>query len=102
MKDGAKEALTKIATMISSMSNPIVVDGHTDNLPLSSTKFPSNWEVAVARAMSVVQYMLREGDINPGILAATDYGEYRPIESNETLEGRRQNRRVEFFVQWYL
>ena len=78
----------------------IVVAGHTDNVPIHSESYPSNWELSSARAMSVVRYLIDESGISPNILAATAYGEYRPLVPNNTPEDRKVNRRVEFQVTW--
>ena len=79
----------------------ILVEGHTDNLPLGSTlkeKFPSNWELSVARAAAVVRFLQKQGRVQPERLAAHGYSYYRPIASNKNKEGRRQNRRIEIIL----
>jgi len=78
----------------------IVVAGHTDNVPINSVKYPSNWELSGARAISVVNYLIENTDIEPAVVAATAYGEHRPLEPNDTVEHRKANRRVEFAVTW--
>lgn len=77
----------------------IKVEGHTDNLPISTNEYPSNWELSAARALSVVKYMAFEAGMDPAKLSAVGYGEYRPRASNDTPEGRGQNRRVEIFLE---
>jgi chemotaxis protein MotB len=79
----------------------IVVQGHTDNLPLGPTlkeKFPSNWELSVARATAVVRFLQKEGGLQPDRLSACGYSFYRPVASNKNREGRRQNRRIEIIL----
>jgi chemotaxis protein MotB len=79
----------------------IVVEGHTDNLPLGPTlkeKFPSNWELSVARATAVVRFLQKEGRLQPERLSACGYSFYRPVASNKNREGRRQNRRIEIIL----
>ena len=79
----------------------ILVEGHTDNLPLGPTlkeKFPSNWELSVARAAAVVRFLQKEGGVQPQRLAAHGYSFYRPVASNKNKEGRRQNRRIEIIL----
>ena len=79
----------------------ILVEGHTDNLPLGPTlkeKFPSNWELSVARAAAVVRFLQKEGGVHPERLAAHGYSFYRPVASNNNKEGRRQNRRIEIIL----
>lgn len=76
----------------------IIVDGHTDNVPLSASLqklFPSNWELSTARAAAVVRFLQEDAGINPQRLSARGYSFYRPVAPNDTEEGRRQNRRIE-------
>jgi chemotaxis protein MotB len=76
------------------------VEGHTDNIPISTAKFPSNWELSTARAMSVVKYLYKVEGISASKLAAVGHGEYRPLVPNTTRENRSRNRRVEIFIKW--
>jgi chemotaxis protein MotB len=89
----AQPALKKIAAVINTLPNAINVEGHTDNIPIGTPKFPSNWNLSSARATSVVQEFVKEG-INPARLSAIGYGEFHPIGDNQTEEGRFKNRRV--------
>ncbi len=89
--------LDKLAEIISSIPNPVEVEGHTDSIPISTSKFPSNWELSTARASSVVRYFISKG-INPERLKASGYADTKPIASNTTPEGRAQNRRIEVFI----
>ena len=73
------------------------IEGHTDNVPIKSRKYPSNWHLASARAMSVLETMLDAG-MPPGRVSAASYGEHRPAASNETEEGRLANRRIEIVI----
>jgi chemotaxis protein MotB len=70
------------------------VEGHTDDVPIKSAAFPSNWELSAARAIAVVRFLQDQG-VDPAKLAAAGYGEYQPIAGNDTPEGRAQNRRIE-------
>jgi chemotaxis protein MotB len=70
------------------------VDGHTDNIPIHTSRFPSNWELSTARAISVVKFLIEKG-IPPERLAATGFGEYQPIDPRNDEIGRRRNRRIE-------
>lgn len=74
------------------------IEGHTDNLPIKHSGWKSNWELSTARALSVVHYLAKEQGISPERLSAIGYGEYRPVASNETKDGRKQNRRVEIVI----
>ena len=74
------------------------IEGHTDNLPIKHSSWKSNWELSTARALSVVHYLATDQGISGERLSAIGYGEYRPVASNETREGRKQNRRVEIVI----
>jgi chemotaxis protein MotB len=89
----AQPVLKKIAQVINPLPNAINVEGHTDNIPIDTLKFPSNWDLSSARATSVVQEFIKEG-INPTRLSAIGYGEFHPIGDNKIEEGRFKNRRV--------
>ncbi len=91
---GAVDGLTKI---LSDMNENIQVEGHTDNLPIKSPIFPSNWELSSARATSIVRRFVADG-IDPKRLTAIGYGEYRPLADNNTEENRVKNRRVDIVV----
>lgn len=85
--------LERVAAVIKNLPNPVNVEGHTDNLPIDTVKFPSNWSLSSARAASVVQEFIRDG-IDPIRLSAVGYGEFHPIADNKDDEGRFKNRRV--------
>lgn len=85
--------LHRIAKVLKKFSNPIHVEGFTDNVPISTQIFPSNWELSAARAASVVHLFMNEG-VQPQQMVAIGYGEYRPIAPNNTFEGKQKNRRV--------
>ena len=80
------------------MPNAIVVDGHTDNVPIHTAQFPSNWELSTARAIAVARFFLDGGGMQPKRVGVAGYGEYRPLATNDTPAGRARNRRVELFV----
>jgi chemotaxis protein MotB len=73
------------------------VEGHTDNVPISTDRFPSNWELSSARALSVVRILIDAG-VAPERLSGAGYGEYQPVASNDDREGRRLNRRIEIVM----
>lgn len=93
----AKDILERVSTVLAAAPNQIKVEGHTDNLPIRTAQFPSNWELSVIRSTNVVQILQRDG-ISPGRLSATGYGEYRPIASNDTDAGRGKNRRIDLLI----
>lgn len=76
----------------------IQVEGHTDNLPIHTAKFPSNWELSTMRAVDILRYLQQNG-IPPGRLAAIGFAEYRPAAGNDTPEGRQKNRRIEILFR---
>jgi chemotaxis protein MotB len=89
----AGNILRQISESLQPFPNPIRVEGHTDNRPINTRAYPSNWELSSARAASVVQLFMQSG-IDPRRLAVIGLGEYRPAQSNDTPEGRNANRRV--------
>lgn len=74
------------------------IEGHTDNIPIKSSGWKSNWELSTARALSVLHYLVDNKGISPERISAIGYGEYRPVASNDTREGRQLNRRVEIVI----
>ena len=91
--DAAFDLLEKVAEILAPFDNPIRVEGFTDNLPISTDKYPTNWELSGARAGSVVRMLVADG-VSPERLAAVGYGEFQPVADNSTAEGRARNRRV--------
>lgn len=87
----------KVANILSTSANPIQVEGFTDDNPINTPKFPSNWELSAARAASVVHLLDRYG-LDPSRMSAIGYGEFQPIADNTTEEGRKKNRRVVLVV----
>lgn len=97
LTEEALPVLRKVAEVLAKHPNPVQVEGHTDNLPIHSLVYPSNWELSAARAASVVQFFAQVG-MDPKRMAAIGYGEYRPVADNATAEGRSKNRRVALVV----
>ncbi len=93
----ALAVLDKVARILAPDDHEIQVEGHTDNLPIRTRQYPSNWELSAARAASVVHFLAGKG-VAPQRMAAIGYGEYRPIADNATPEGRRKNRRVSLII----
>ena len=90
--------LDKIANVLDTIPYAMRVEGHTDNVPIQTRRFPSNWELSVARAVSVVKYFVEVSNIDPRRLSAVGYGESRPVAQNDTLSNRAKNRRVEILL----
>ena len=98
LREDSKEVLSSIAELLSSIDNTIVVEGHTDNRPISTAEFPSNWELSVDRAVNVVKYFVENTGIDPKRLSATGYGEHHPVVPNDTEENMAKNRRVNILI----
>jgi len=95
--DQAFTIIDKVAAILKPFENPIHVEGFTDNIPISTAQYPTNWELSSARAASIVRMLAMQG-VNPGRLASVGYGEFQPVANNATLEGRARNRRVVLVV----
>ena len=93
----ALRALRAVVGILKPVENPIHVEGYTDNVPIKTPVFPSNWELSAARAASVVHFFSRQG-VRPQRLAAIGYGEHRPVATNDTEKGRHRNRRVSLII----
>jgi chemotaxis protein MotB len=89
--------LKKLAKILYKLPNHIDVEGHTDDLPIRTPVYPSNWELSASRAASVVHLFTKQG-IPAENLAAIGFGEFRPVASNDTISGRRKNRRVKVLI----
>ena len=99
VKSEGKAALAKVAQVLSTVTDrDFLVAGHTDNVPIRTALFPSNWELSTRRAVEVVHILIAQG-MNPRMLAAAGYGEFDPVAANDTAEHRAQNRRIEIVLQ---
>ena len=98
IKPEGKMLLDTIAKRLALLDNQIRVEGHTDNVPIRNSRFPSNWELSTARATGMLRYLEEKFDYKPDLLSAAGYGEYRPAASNDTEERRALNRRVDMIV----
>jgi chemotaxis protein MotB len=90
--------LDKMAALVQKIPCLVRVEGHTDNVPIHTHRFPSNWDLSTARAVSVVKYLADIGKINPQRLSAVGYGESRPLVPNDSAANRAKNRRVEIVL----
>ena len=90
-------AMLAIAQVLAASDFPITIEGHTDNVPIATPQFPSNWELSAMRATTVLR-LFNEGGVGAERLTAIGYGETRPIETNTTIEGRARNRRVSILI----
>ena len=98
IKQDNENTLLDIANMFTVMENFIRIEGHTDNVPMNSAEYPSNWDLSTARAANVVRLITSKSNLSPEKLIAVGYGEYRPIADNATEEGRAKNRRIDIIV----
>lgn len=78
----------------------IRVEGHTDNTPIRTREFPSNWELSSARALKIVKFLAQNAGVDPARLSAVGYGEFRPIAPNDTPQNKQKNRRIEIYVEY--
>ncbi|MGB7481991.1 MAG: flagellar motor protein MotD [Burkholderiaceae bacterium] len=97
LTDESSQALRAVAAVLKDDDHAIQIEGHTDNTPIATALFPSNWELSAVRASSVVRLFIEHG-IGAARLTAVGYGETRPIASNGDAEGRQRNRRVEVII----
>jgi len=98
LQPGARQLLDRIAMMLGGIGKDVTISGHTDSIPISTVRFPSNWELSAARAISVARRFQSRG-VDPKRISAVGYGEYRPVSTNDTADGRQANRRVEIFLK---
>jgi len=98
LNKNAIEILDKIANILKKLPNDLRVEGHTDNVPINSALFPSNWHLSVARALNTAYFLIQNKNLSPDKVSIVGYSEYKPIASNETPEGRATNRRVDIVI----
>ena len=94
----AMKTLDGLAEVIRDVPNDIRVEGHTDNSPINTPEFPSNWELSTARATQVIKYLIEKHNLSPAKISAMGYAEYRPIFPNDSPESRAKNRRVDVII----
>jgi chemotaxis protein MotB len=98
LRPEGRRLLDDIAGSLTGIPNSIAIEGHTDDRPISTAQFPSNWELSTARASSVLRYLADRHGIPPARLSASGYGDQRPVDDNATETGRARNRRVDIAV----
>ena len=94
----AREIINKVAEIIRQNDKNVRVEGHTDNVPINTFRFPSNWELSTTRAVNVVKYLVEECDIEAKRMSASGYSDQHPIDDNTTHTGRQKNRRVDMVI----
>ena len=95
---GAAGKIRRIATVLAQHGLDLRVEGHSDDQPIHTAEFRSNWELSTARAMAVLMLLVDDSGIDPKKVSVAGYGEYRPVADNATPEGRQMNRRVDLVV----
>ena len=100
LRQASLDKLEKVAQVLRTTVRDldVGVEGHTDNVPIRVSGWKSNWELSAARAMSVLHFLVDDQGLEPARLSATGFGEFHPIASNDTKEGRQKNRRVEIVI----
>lgn len=98
LKEESYNKLSKIGEILKGSSSYARIEGHTDNVPIHNSLFSSNWELSSARATTVLNFFVENGYIAPEKICSVGYGEYRPIDTNDTESGRNNNRRVDILL----
>lgn len=88
-----------IAKMLVPLQQKVVISGHTDNVPINTREFPSNWDLSSKRALNFMKFLLAQENLQPQRFSAIGYGEYRPVMTNDNNDGQSKNRRVEVLIQ---
>lgn len=101
LENTAQRVLSLVTGVLTEAKQTVTVIGHTDNQPINTFQFPSNWELSASRAASVVRYMLTQDiPLSPDNFQAVGKGEFEPVASNRTASGRSRNRRIELLISW--
>jgi len=102
IRDSGKEVLKELGSMFKELDNDITIEGHTDNLPINTYLYPSNWELSTKRATNVVIFLIENCGLKPEKLTAAGRGEYEPIAPNDSPENRQKNRRIDIVVDKFI
>lgn len=98
IRPASLDAIARLAGVLKERPENLRVEGHTDNVPIHTARFSSNWELSTSRATDLIQLLITNYGIPPSHLAAAGYGEFHPVSSNDTSEGRAQNRRLDVVI----
>ncbi|MEG8945565.1 OmpA/MotB family protein [Rosettibacter firmus] len=98
LSENSKLVLSRLAKILRNLPNDIRVEGHTDNVPINTPQYPSNWHLSVDRALSTAYYLIKYENLSPDKVSIVGYSEYRPIASNDLPETRALNRRVDIVI----
>jgi chemotaxis protein MotB len=98
MKRSSLQVLNQLGELLKQTNKKVIIEGHTDDQPITSSTVPSNWELASLRATSVVRYLIKSQNMDPKRLAAISYADQKPLVPNDTPENRAKNRRIEILI----
>jgi chemotaxis protein MotB len=98
VRPGSLDAISRLAAVLKERPENLRIEGHTDNIPIHTSRFSSNWELSTSRATQLIQILITKYQIPPSHLSAAGYGEFHPVASNGTAEGRAQNRRLDVVI----
>ena len=98
LKDNSKSILDQISSLIANLPNSIIVEGHTDNVPINTYEYQSNWELSSDRATTVIRYFIEQKHLTASRFSASGCGEYKPLVPNTSDENRAKNRRVNILI----
>lgn len=98
LKEDSLEVLDKVVVLFEQFDNELIIEGHTDNVPINTAQFPTNWELSVIRAINVLRYFTEHKEVDPSRISSAGYGEYKPISTNDHAAGRALNRRVNILI----
>jgi chemotaxis protein MotB len=98
LRANSMDTFDRIGSVLTSVSSNLRIEGHTDNVPIHTAQFQSNWELSTARATEIIRLLLTREGIGPDRLSAAGYAEFHPIADNSTEDGRRLNRRVDIVI----
>ncbi len=98
VKGSAFATLDSIASVIRTLPNDVRIEGHTDDVPIATAAFPSNWHLSVSRAVNTAFYLITRHGLNPDKIAVVGYSEFKPLVANDTEENRARNRRVDIVI----
>ncbi len=98
LRPAAQPAIARIANVLRSRAVRVRVEGHTDDVPIHTRRFDSNWELSTARAVQMVRTLISAYELSPERLSAAGFGEFHPVATNDTEDGRRKNRRVDLVI----
>ncbi len=98
IRPGSLDAISRLAAVLRQRPENLRVEGHTDNIPIHTARFATNWELSTARATDLIQLLITNYGIPPSHLSAAGYGQFHPVASNDTPDGRAQNRRLDVVI----